>query len=132
MKKRLAIGLLSVFVAALLAGCGGDPIEARADHYEELTEIIKDNIDEPDEAIAEIKEYYADNKEDLEEIKKELEEELKDMSQQERQEFEKESREKLQEPLGYYKGAKEQFAKKNPTKGFEMQTALAPLEALLE
>ena len=102
----------AILALALGTGCKG-PEDKLADHFEELTEIMEDHMDEPKEGVEELREYMRDNGPEMASLWAEMAVDLdKADGEDEKKERAEEMSEALAEPTKKLMEAGKKFGKK--------------------
>ena len=71
--RHAVVGVLLCAATAILVSCGGgDPIDEMLTHERALNDIIRNNMDNPDECIKQAKAYMDSHRAEIEQLNKEI------------------------------------------------------------
>ena len=71
--RQAVVGVLLCVATAILVSCGGgDPVEEMLAHERTVNDIIRNNMDNPDECIKQAKAYMDSHRAEIEQLTKEI------------------------------------------------------------
>ena len=77
--RHAVVGVLLCAATAILVSCGGgDPVDKMLAHERALNDIIRNNMDNPDECIKQAKAYSDSHKAEVEQLQKVIQKMMED------------------------------------------------------
>ena len=124
MNRRTLVATMVISLVVWSAACTKDPYEALAEHLQELTDILNQNMDDPDKAIEEIKEYLEVYGDEIRKLKAKTEELENNMSDREREAYNAKVEKEYGEVFESYTDAQSEFRERHPKKSEELRRLL--------
>ena len=115
MKTLKIIFLVSIGLwLAFASGCSENPDEIQLKHFKKVTSLLEKNMDSPEDAMKEIRRYFAENREELKAAEKAFKARNQSFDKEDLKEWEKEFDEKFGEDMKKGQEIVEKFRKKHP------------------